>query len=246
MSLVWDNFKKGGSEKLAMLALADWCDDKGSRLYPSISTIADKINVSECQARRIIHGFIDQGYLTVIANHSGGDPGKTRHYQLNINMFVTPSAHATPITDATPSMDARDPYHPCALPLAPMLPNTLVTVKETLVNNKENYFLGVSDQVIKDFTLHRKNKKAAITETAINGIKREAIKAGISLESALIECCERGWVGFKADWYNNKASPQKPVKFNASEYLQGHGDGYGNPTKGNENGIIEINPKFLA
>ena len=45
---------------------------------------------------------------------------------------------------------------------------------------------------------------------------------------------------------DNKASPQKPVKFNASEYLQGHGDGYGNPTKGNENGIIEINPKFLA
>lgn len=118
--------------------------------------------------------------------------------------------------------------------------------KEIKDINKANYFLGVSDQVIKDFTLHRKNKKAAITETAINGIKREAIKAGITLEAALIECCERGWVGFKADWYNNKASPQKPVKFNASEYLQGHGDGYGNPTKGNENGIIEINPKFLA
>ena len=72
MTLVWDNFTRGGSEKLAMLALADWCNDQGGSLHPSISGIAKKINVSESQARRIIHGLIDEGYLTVIANHEGG------------------------------------------------------------------------------------------------------------------------------------------------------------------------------
>lgn len=61
---------------------------------------------------------------------------------------------------------------------------------------------GVSDSVWKDYVILRKSKKAAITETAINGLKREAQKAHLSLEAALRICCERGWVGFKADWIN--------------------------------------------
>lgn len=112
MSLVWENFNRGGSEKLAMLALADWCNDQGGSLHPSISSIAKKINVSESQARRIIHGFIDEGYLSVVANHFGGDKGQSRHYKLNVEMLSTPSMDATPCTDATPSMDARDPLAP--------------------------------------------------------------------------------------------------------------------------------------
>lgn len=111
MSLVWKNFQRGGSEKLALLALADWCDDKGERLYPSISAIAEKINVSECQARRIVHKFIDEGILRVISNEHGGAPGSTRHYALNISALVnatreTGSAHATPSVGATPSTHA--------------------------------------------------------------------------------------------------------------------------------------------
>src|SRR3990167_5235207 len=111
MSLVWKNFRRGGSEKLALLALADWCDDKGERLYPSIAAIAEKINVSECQARRIVHKFIGEGILRVISNEHGGAPGSTRHYALNISALVnatreTGSTHAPPITDDTPSTHA--------------------------------------------------------------------------------------------------------------------------------------------
>lgn len=65
----------------------------------------------------------------------------------------------------------------------------------------KNKFEGVSSQVVTDFTKLRKLKKAEITETAIAGITREATKAGITLEQALITCCERGWAGFKAEWY---------------------------------------------
>ena len=54
----------------------------------------------------------------------------------------------------------------------------------------------------------RKAKKAPVTEAAIKGIEREARKAGWSLEKALIECCARGWAGFKAEWVN-KDQPQK-------------------------------------
>ncbi|CAB4136665.1 Protein of unknown function DUF1376 [uncultured Caudovirales phage] len=59
---------------------------------------------------------------------------------------------------------------------------------------------GVSDSVWQDFVKLRKQKKAAITETAIRGIEREARKAGVTLQTAIETCCERGWAGFKADW----------------------------------------------
>ena len=59
---------------------------------------------------------------------------------------------------------------------------------------------GVSPSVWQDFQKLRRQKKAPVTQTAIDGIKREADRAGLSLEAALAVCCQRGWTGFKADW----------------------------------------------
>jgi hypothetical protein len=63
-----------------------------------------------------------------------------------------------------------------------------------------NLFSGISPQIVTDFQALRGRKKAPITPTAVAGIKREAAKAGLTLESALAICCERGWTGFKAEW----------------------------------------------
>lgn len=68
---------------------------------------------------------------------------------------------------------------------------------------------GIGEQVIFDFLKLRKAKKAPLTETAIDGIKREAAKARITLEDALRTCIERGWQGFKADWYANQPATGK-------------------------------------
>jgi len=67
----------------------------------------------------------------------------------------------------------------------------------------------VSDQVWKDFVAHRKAKKAPITQTALNSIKKEAEKARWPLERALSECCARGWQSFKADWVSEQTGKQK-------------------------------------
>ena len=60
----------------------------------------------------------------------------------------------------------------------------------------------VNEQVWNDFVEHRKQVKAPLTETALKGIVREAKKANIATEDALIECTVRGWRGFKAEWIN--------------------------------------------
>jgi hypothetical protein len=70
----------------------------------------------------------------------------------------------------------------------------------------DSLLADVSPQVVADFKALRKAKKAAITVTAVEGIQREAAKAGVTLERALATCCERGWQSFKADWYTGQQS----------------------------------------
>jgi uncharacterized protein YdaU (DUF1376 family) len=65
---------------------------------------------------------------------------------------------------------------------------------------------GVSEDVWRDFCQHRKSVRATVTQTALDGIDREAKKAGWSLEAALRECVVRGWRGFKAEWVKDKQS----------------------------------------
>lgn len=81
---------------------------------------------------------------------------------------------------------------------------------------------GVSKPVWDDFCAHRKAKRAPITDTAIAGIQREALKAGWQIEDALRECCTRGWVGFKADWIDrdSKRTAAGPVSFKQANDAQ--------------------------
>lgn len=86
-------------------------------------------------------------------------------------------------------------------------------------NGDADMFPGVSDQVVADFKALRKQKKAAITKTAMDKIAQEAVKAGITLEAALQICCSRGWQGFEASWLQPKSGQQGSItsdKFNVS------------------------------
>lgn len=118
-SMVWDGYPGGGTELFALIALADWCDDSGN-CWPSIATIAKRLRLSRSQAQRTVHRLIETGYLAVTGNETGGAPGSTRQYRINLSK-LTGSTHATPTgsTDATGSVhatgrtDAQDGSHGC-------------------------------------------------------------------------------------------------------------------------------------
>lgn len=74
----------------------------------------------------------------------------------------------------------------------------------------------VDDDVIKDFETLRKLKKAPITDTAVKGLRREAEIANVDLQTALIACCQNGYQGFKAEWYQ-KAQP--PPSYQTKQQL---------------------------
>lgn len=238
MSLVWKKFPRGGSDKLVMLAMADWGDDMGGRIYPSIPKLAAKVNVSESQARRIVHGLINDGYLLVTDNHNGGDPGKPRHYQMVIEKLITPSVCATPSMDATPSTNARRPLAP--MRETPSMDATLYINKplnnpltinngkkqksskpkktEVIKLNPEIELLkqyGVEGQIAIDFLIVRKKKKLPLTETAMEGIIEEAEKANLSVLQAVTISTKKGWGGFDSTWnWPGKAKCENTNNFN--------------------------------
>ena len=91
--------------------------------------------------------------------------------------------------------------------------------------------------LINDWTILRKSKKAAITQTAINGIEREAKLAGISLESALRISCENGWAGFKSEWVKNKQkSSVQEARLDVVRQIMGD-------SNGNSRQIIDVTPQ---
>jgi len=61
----------------------------------------------------------------------------------------------------------------------------------------------ISDSLWADWKKHR---KTAFTETALAGLRREAAKAGWTLEASITEAIERGWQGFRADWILNNGN----------------------------------------
>ena len=100
---------------------------------------------------------------------------------------------------------------------------------QTLTNNQEpitkNHIKtitpeGVSDSIFKDYMEVRKAKKAKWTETALKGLQRESEKAKITLQEAMQICCERGWIGFKAEWIQQEAKKAKELPLGTNEQIE--------------------------
>jgi uncharacterized protein YdaU (DUF1376 family) len=90
---------------------------------------------------------------------------------------------------------------------------------------------GVSTSIFKDYLKVRKAKKSPWTPTALEGLQREAKKAGKTLEEVMRICCEKNWVGFNPEWLKTDIKTQdKPT-------IQWHQTLGGVMAKGKELGI---------
>lgn len=90
-----------------------------------------------------------------------------------------------------------------------------------------DFYSGVPEQVVHDFKQLRQRLRAPITATAMEGIRRESGKAGITLAAALTMCCERGWRGFKAEWVNGAPASPAPPPRKRKQLGEGSSTNYG-------------------
>ena len=69
----------------------------------------------------------------------------------------------------------------------------------------------VTETVWEAFLQLRKGKRAAVSDVALKAIRKEASKAGLSLDAAMQEMCARGWTGFKSEWFQKNVSKSDVV-----------------------------------
>jgi hypothetical protein len=104
----------------------------------------------------------------------------------------------------------------------------------------------VAPKVFDDWLEVRKAKRAGpVTQTVLDGIRREAQKAGITLQAAIEHCCLSGWQGFKADWYLSRPAA-KAEKFDPVAYVNRNRISTQRIDHEHEHDIIDITPERLA
>ena len=85
---------------------------------------------------------------------------------------------------------------------------------------KELMAEGVEKQHAEDWLKARKAKRLPLTATALDGVKREAEKAGMTLAQAIERAATENWAGFKASWLDKTTggAPQLPESFYGRDY----------------------------
>jgi hypothetical protein len=205
MTEVWKMPIPSG-QKMVLLALCDNANDQGE-CYPSVSMLTEKCSMSQ----RSIFSHIDWLEKHGIVSRENRS-GRSTIYHIDPCKFCTPAnsaplqiLHPTPATAAPPPLQNLHTTPANSAPITITEPSIESSRESSsafrLKLQPEMRILeGVNRQIATDFIALRKAKKSPLTETAVNGIRREAEKLGYTLERALTVCCERGWAGFKADW----------------------------------------------
>lgn len=85
---------------------------------------------------------------------------------------------------------------------------------------------GVSDEIWIEWKTLRKKKRWSITQRIVDALAREAAKANMTVEQAMVMQLEKDWRGFEADWLKSeqvKAGPRSnaPLQFDDAYYGDG-------------------------
>lgn len=187
--------------------------------WPGYGRIAKDTGLHRATVARSVVNLVQTGFL----HRESGGPGKSNRYRLGVR------AHATSSVDATSSTDATGVYAPTRLGVyAPTRPEpaslnlpkepTQSTRAKTQPKDKAakrapdgaEFLTDVDPKIARDYLAIRQAKRLPLTETAADGLRSEARKAGVSLSRALEICCLRGWAGFQASWLDKESVADVP------------------------------------
>lgn len=135
--------KLGSPTRKAIAAkLADWADDDGSSIFPSVQRIADETETSTRTVQYVLREFEEEGLLVVVEK-GGKGRGSTTEYRLDLSKLAALPRTRT-VSDskgANPAPLARRKGARGARKGAPGAPNSSLPVRE---NNDASLFVRKS------------------------------------------------------------------------------------------------------
>jgi hypothetical protein len=229
------------STKFLLVAMADCVNAEGAETvcWPSYAHLAKRTGMNTKTIEAGIHRLKQEAFI-VDTGRRAGDTGKVVVYRLNTtktggvmpgpqNTSVIGARHETPPNPGAlthpaipPNLDGNPPklggQSPQKVESIPPKTGGVSrngtrngTKKEPGIEALE--ISGVPPKLLADWKAVRKDKRAGpISDTVIEGLTREAEKAGLSVADAVRYCCEAGWQGFNAGFYAKREGGTAPAK----------------------------------
>jgi hypothetical protein len=180
-------------------------------------------DLSKSRVSEIISNLASKGLIRVVLIREGKQIVGRQIWMTKSGKLLTdgypPSSENT---HTPPSEKAATPFGKGGDPSSEKAKGNNTSSNNTESLLLETFLAGINPQVARDFLKLRKDRRAILTETAMQGFIREARKANVSLEQALRTCCEQTWTGFRADWYqkiqSGNGATAKP-KFDAFAFV---------------------------
>jgi hypothetical protein len=99
MSRIWDEGNLPSNEMFVLLALADFADDAGGNIYPSIDRLAWKCNLKRRQTQVIVKSLRDKGILKVVRSATRHSP---HEYRIICEAIPAKEPWKSGVQDSTP------------------------------------------------------------------------------------------------------------------------------------------------
>ena len=148
-------------------------------------------------------------YKSNAKNKSKAGKASAKARQVKASSKVTGVKQALNTTSTDEQLNIN--HKPITINQEPVSNKDIVASTPKFNFKNELLSLGVDKDVLADWLIVRKNKKASNTKTALKGLITEITKSGLMVCDAIEYATKKSWSGFKADWYFNE-NPINQVK----------------------------------
>jgi hypothetical protein len=219
--------------RAAFIGLFTCCDREGRFKWRPKALKCDILPYDELDFSRVLDALVSRGFVVKYVSNNeeyGYIPSFNRHQIINNreSESILPEPNAGLVIDASSTREARDSHAPLGEGKGKEGKGRERKGKEIAQAPKFNFakeleILGVEENAITTWLAVRKKKKAVNSEIALEALKREALKAGFSVNQAVLECCTKSWSGFSADWVGG-GKKSSHNDFSSIDYTKGIND----------------------
>ena len=237
----WRAPVKNATQRLILLSLADRAGEHHT-CYPSNKRLAEDTMLNLKTVQKSVCELIELG-LIIDTGERKGNTKQIRVLQLvgvdsrecnepkNGVVKQTQKRNSTEIGNDTKNGTGNEPKFGVGnepknglgnLPIEPINEsiniNTAKPAKFSFANELKK--LGADNQMINDWMLVRKSKKASNSETSFKNFMTQVEKSKLPLNTILEICIVRDWKGFNASWLSNiNLSEYQSQQANAPEHF---------------------------